>query len=64
MKNVKKDCSPPKRPTAPQAEEDPEVIPETPNEEVGEERVLVAPPRKTAGPSASCVKVGGLFCAA
>ncbi len=45
------DCSPPKRPTAPQAEEeeeeeDPEVSPETPNEEVEEERVLVAPPTK------------------
>ncbi len=45
------DCSPPKRPTAPQAEEeeaevDPEVIPETPNKEVREERVLVAPPTK------------------
>ncbi len=45
------DCSPPKRPTAPQAEEeeeeeDPEVIPETPNEEVEEERVLIAPPTK------------------
>ncbi len=48
------DCSPQKRPTALQAEEeeeeeDPKAIPDTPNEEVGEgreERVLVAPPRK------------------
>ncbi len=37
------DCSPQKRPTAPQAEEeeeevDPEAIPDTPNEEVGERR--------------------------
>ncbi len=48
------DCSPQKRPTAPQAkeeeeEEDPEAIPDTPNEEVGEvreERVLAAPPTK------------------
>ncbi len=41
------DCSPPKRPTAPQEEEeDPEAIPDTPNREVEEGRVLVAPPTK------------------
>ncbi len=35
------DCSPPKRPTAPQAEEE-EIIPETPHEEAEEERMLMA----------------------
>ncbi len=45
------DCSPPKRPTAPrteeeETEEDPDVIPETPHEEVEEERVLMAVPTK------------------
>ncbi len=45
------DCSPPKRPTAPRAEEeeleeDPDVIPKTPHEEAEEERVLMAAPTK------------------
>uniref|UniRef100_A0A9J8CJW6 ribonuclease H n=1 Tax=Cyprinus carpio carpio TaxID=630221 RepID=A0A9J8CJW6_CYPCA len=42
------DCSPPKRPTAPRAEadEDPNIIPETPNEEAEEEGVHRIPPSK------------------
>lgn len=48
------DCSPPKRPTAPWAEpewrreteEEPEIIPETPNEEIEEEIVRRATPTK------------------